>query len=315
MINLIILDKKKNKFNHRNSTSIIEKDLEIIRSEKLKEKLLAGNNSNTYYKEEIESKILFSIIKNIFYISDKYSIINLINSIYNDGWDTNNTEVIIAPKDKKQKNVEVAYDMMFILENEYQKVRYKLVIKAKDHNNTAIIIFKEISDKSSKNIISFFANRDDKDKKEKRTINDNPYIILFCANMPVPDVLEVSLTNDDRDFLHKFNVLKGWKYDFKKLYENGLYILFPLKIFDLEKRIENMLNDGVSYENINYEICRFFRTINNYLRKLKEDNSISDKSIYYINMMCFELLNNINNNLDTEEIKIKIFEEIKYFIG
>lgn len=315
MNNLIILDKKKHKVNHKISTSIMEKDLDAIRYEKFKQKFLSDNSYNTFYKEEIQSKALFLIIKNIFDAADKYSIINLINFIYNDGWDINNTDVKTDKKNRAQKNVELSYDMLFILENEYQKVRYKLVINAKDQNNTAIIIFKEILDNMSKNIISFFASRADKDKKGKHIINDNPCIVMFCANMLVPDVLEVSLINDDREFLHKFNVLKGWKFDFKKLYENGLYILFPLKIFDLEKRINNMLNCEAGYENAACEICRFFKTVNNYLCKLKESSSISNKSIYNINMICFELLTNINKNLDTEKIKMKIFEEIKYSIG
>lgn len=315
MDNIIILNNIKSKVNNKKSTSIIEKDLENVRNRKFKEKFLLDNKFSVNDEKEKASRILSSIIKKIFCISDNAAIINLVNSVYNDGWDKNNTKVSVINEPKEAESIELAYDILFILENEYQKAQYKIVIKAKEQDNVAIIIFREVLDRGSEKIISFFTNKDDINKKNKSTKNDDPFIIMFCSNMPSPDVLEVSLTNNDRTFLHKFNVLKGWKYDLKKLYEYESYILFPMKIFDLEKRIKNMMIDSVDYENINYEINRFFRTINNYLRKLKEQKDITDRSIYEINMICFELLNNINNNLNTEEIKIKVLKEIICLIG
>ncbi len=303
--------KKKNQINSKYSRSIIEETLESHIYDEFKEKFLNRNVIYNIEKKNKSEKLLCDIIKRIFTLNNKIAIVHLINSIYNDGWDINNTALTILEDFNLSKKIEIAYDLLLILENEYQQAQYKIVLNVKDCDNLAIIIYRELNEDSVENILSIFKNNLDYNEKNKLfNKNNNPYILMLNSNMLVPDVLDLTLNNNDKTFFYKFNILKGWKYDLKSVYESNCYLLLPLKIFDLGKRIYNMLYDFIDDETISFEVKRFFVEMNKYLNKLKDSAFLTQEAIYEANVICFEILNNIYEDIDTSEISRQILKEV-----
>ncbi len=305
---------KKNTFDNKNVKkikSLIEETSENHVYDKFKEKFFSSDELYNIDKKDKSQKFLCSIIKRVFTLENKTGIINLVNSIYDDGWDINNTALNIRDDFKASNKIEIAYDLAMVLQNEYKQVQYKIVLKVKDYDNLAIIVYRELNSSSIDNVLSFFKNNGDKlENKELYKNKNNPYILMLNSNMLVPDVLELTLNNQDTTFFYKFNVLKGWKYDFKAMYETNLYLLFPLKVFDLGKRVSNMMYDFVDDEMINFEIIRFFKEMNKYLKKLEKDSFISESAIFVTNTICFEILSNMYESIDLLEVSKHVLNEI-----
>lgn len=316
MNKLIDLDfiQKKKKISFKKAKeirSVIEETSENHTYDKFKEKFLSRSELYNIDKKNKSEKLLYSIIKRIFTLDHKNEIIYLMNSIYNDGWDINNTAVTIIEDFAQSQKIEIAYDLAMVLQNEYKKTKYKIVLKVKDYDNLAIIIYREEDEHNINNVVSFFRNNKNKaENSEAGNNKNNTYIIMLNSNMLVPDVLDLTLNNNDMTFFYKFNILKCWKYDFKIMYEQKLYLLFPIKIFDLGKRICNMMYDFVDDEMINFEISRFFVEMNKYLNKLKEEGCVSQETIYKTNSICLEILSSMYEDVDISNISRKVLEEV-----
>ena len=312
MNNLIELDffQKKNVLSHKDikkNSSVIEESSKNHVYDKFKEKFFSNDELYNIDKKDKTQKILCSIIKRIFTLENKVAIIRLVNSVYDDGWDINNTSLNIRDDFKASNRVEIAYDLAIVLQNEYKQTLYKIVLKVKDYDNLAIIVYREPNSSSVDNVLSFFKNNNDK-KLDKN--KNNPYMLMLNSNMLVPDVLDLTLNNNDTTFFYKFNVLKGWKYDFKYMYETNSYLLFPLKVFDLGKRVTNMYYDFVEEEMINFEIIRFFKDMNKYLKKLYASGSVTESAIFATNTICFEILSTMYQDIDLSEVSTHILNEI-----
>ena len=286
------------------SDSILENKVER-HCNKFKNKFI---NENNFYsideKNNLEIKLV-SVIEKLICFKNKTPMIDFLNSIYCDGWGTSNTSI----KYEKNEELKKDFDIMIQVKNDYKRIEYKIRFKVKDCENLAIIIFRDdLSDESDK-IISLFGERQMLNKKNRKAESNkiNPYIIMLYSNIEVPDILEVK-SNNETNYLYEFNVVKGWKYDLKKMYNENIYLFFPLKIFDLEKRIFSMSDNSVCYDLIKYEIIGFFKEMNNYLKKLKEREVLFQSDIEEINMIASELLLNITS--ENSKVLSKINQEI-----
>lgn len=241
-------------------------------------------------KSESEVELL-SIIKELFYFDNKTPIIDFFNSLYCDGMQTSNSSIEYIDVNQE---IEKESDIKIQIENEYKKIQYKIEFRIEDYENLGIIISRdELYNKSNKIISLFGESQVLKKKNNKLELNKiNPYIIMLNSNMEVPDVLEFK-SNNDNNYSYKFNILKSWKYDLKKMFDENMYLFFPLKIFDLKKRLFNMGDDPICDELIRYEIVRFFREMNIYLKKVKEKDAISQSDIDKFNSIASTLLLNV----------------------
>ena len=66
---------------------------------------------------------------------------------------------------------------------------------------------------------------------------------MFNSNIEVPDVYEFKSDFEGENIDYKINIMKSWKYDFKQLFEKNMYLLFPMKVLDLRKRLLSISQD------------------------------------------------------------------------
>lgn|GEM_PF-3511804 len=260
-----------------------------------------------YSKNE---KNLNKIMKKIFLLKNNVPIINFINSIYNDDLSTSTKLEYIKNKKIVNKNevillINSIYSIRILAEDGYKKFEYKIQFQAKDDENLAIII-NRTNHTETKNIISL-----SKKKKENNPNNSlkeyssDRCIIMLNSNIEVPDVYEFKSNAKGENTDCKATVIKGWKYDFKQLFENDMYLLFPMKVLDLKQRLISISNEFTTKELVKDEIIRFFKVMNRYLKRIKEMNLITEKDINELNLIAIDLL----NNFITE--KNNIFVDIK----
>lgn len=309
MEKVIFLNKEKKYNSYKfKSDSILENKVER-HCNKFKNKFINENNFYNIDQKSNSEIELVSVIEKLICFKNKTPIIDFLNCIYCDGWRTSNTSIKYIKNEELKKD----FDIMLQVQNDYKRIEYKIRFKVKDCENLAIIIFRDDLSDESNNIINLFEKTQIlKKKNSKMELNKtNPYIIMLNSNMEVPDMLEIK-SNNESSYLYKFNVVKSWKYDLKRMYVENIYLFFPLKIFDLEKRIFSMSDNSAYYDLIRYEVISFFREMNNYLKKLKEREVLLQSDIEEMNMIASELLLNISaeNSKALSEINQEILDKL-----
>lgn len=245
------------------------------------------NNQNKYEKK------LNNIIKRIFSFSNKIPLIGFINSVYNDEL-SKDAKIKYIKNNHGESTKNSIYSVEIFAEDDYRKFQYEIKFETVDDQNIAIIISKTDFENNCTNIINL-----NKKKKEYENVvniskgsneNCNRVLIMFDSNIEVPDVFEFQEEADGENIEYKINVMKSWKYDFKQLFEKNMYLLFPMKVLDLRKRLLTISQDVISKDLIKDEIVRFFNDMNRYLLKIKDENLISQKDISEYNLIAIDLL-------------------------
>ncbi len=304
--------------------------LSEIRKGKIKNKLLGFNKAKRESKDSNETYVIFKekfeyfqnkensididlkkinttkdekklneIIKRILLLDNNIPLIEFINFIYDDDLSINTRIEYIEDKDIINDNNFTSIknsksNIIILVEDEYRKFGCQIQIETRDDQNIAIIINKINLINNCDNILSFSKKkkeyeRDDMDK-DSREIYTKCLIMLNC-NIEIPDVYEFEYDIDGKNIEYKMNIIKSWKYDFKQLYENKIYLLIPIKVLDLEKRLLSIGQEITSRNLIRYEIHRFFKDMNMYLKKIKDDKLITDEDINELNLIAIDLLN------------------------
>ena len=283
-----------------------------------------NNKKNNYSKYE---KRLNRIMKRIFLLDNKSLLIEFLNSIYNDGLSANTKIKYIKNKDSINEN-EMAilkgsnYDIRILAEDDYRKFEYEIQFETKDDQNAAIIIKKIDFSNDCKNIISLnkkkreYENNDSLNLEKVSKDNSNRCLIMLNSNIEVPDVYEFKSDVEGQNIDNKINIMKSWKYDFKQLIEKDMYILFPMKALDLRKRLLSIGQDAGSRDLIKDEIVRFFKDMNRYLSRVKDENDITDKDINELNLIAIDLLNHFIKEKSNIYVDIKRDLEVtlKYIV-
>ncbi|MDR3598257.1 hypothetical protein [Clostridium sp.] len=314
--------KYKNKLSISNVNDREEKDSEnsyITFKEKFnwlqnKEELVDLNKGNNVKsKRNSFEKNLNRILEKIFLLNNNIPLIDFINSIYNDDL-SKKTKIKYIKNKKNTSNNEIIflnesnYNIKILAEDEYKKFEYIMQFQIKDEQNIGIIISKKQLS-NNPNIISFNMRR-------RKYVNENnskddceKCLIILDSNVEVPDVYEFITDCEGKDVACKVNIIKSWKYDFKQLLENKMYLLAPTKVIDFIKIISKMSNDSLSKEEIKQliknDIIRFYKDMNRYLNKIKAENLITDNDINELNILAVDLLNEFIRDKNNILIDIK----------
>ena len=128
---------------------------------------------------------------------------------------------------------------------------------------------------------------------------------MFNSNIQVPDVYEFKSSFKGENIDCKINVIKSWKYDFRHLFEKNMYLLFPMKVLDLKKRLLSISTEMNSRDLIKDYIVKFFKDMNKYLNKIKDKNLITDKDINEMNLIAVDLLNHFIREKNNVFVDIK----------
>lgn len=238
-----------------------------------------------------EVKEAARIIEKLFLIHNNQLLVDLINFLYDDYLGTNTTiNVKIVDNDDRNYVFISAVDY-------YREFEYKIYMQAYDLNNIALYIIRKRIDEDYKNVVNFKVKKNQYkkacDNEDELTItkeNSDYRLIVLDSDVEIPDVFEISGDKNNKFKKIKVDVFKSWKYDFKRLIENNIYILFPLKIFDLQKRMNALKESGYSEEFLKEEVMRFFKEMNLLLDKVKDNGTMDESDIEQINIIAEELL-------------------------
>ena len=245
------------------------------------------------------------IIKKLFFIDSKQPFIDLINYFYDDCLGTNT--LIKLERDCMDGS---NFFIMSALDD-YRKFIYKIGIYAYDCSNVAIYIKRDQVDGNFENVVNFQVKKnmykkacDNEEGNYISKVNNKIKIIVIDSNVEVPNLFQFSKTNGISSENYELNIFKSWKYDFKKLVQNNIYLLAPLKIFDFKKRFNVLIDEGYSEEFIKEEIIRFFKEINVSLERMKSKGKIEHYDIEQMNSISMELFRCFikNNYIDLLEM-------------
>ena len=273
-------------------------------------------NNQTKYEKKLNT-----IIERVFSVKNKMPLIGFINSVYND--ELSEDVKIKYVKNNQTSNLKNSiYNMIILVEDDYRKFEYEIKFETVDDQNIAIIISKIDYENNSVNIINLNQKKKEYDNDNMDTLNKelnencNRVLIMFNSNIEVPDTFEFKEELEGENIEYKVNVMKSWKYDFKQLFEKNLYLLFPMKVLDLRKRLLTISQDVISEQLVKDEIVRFFKDMDRYLIKIKDENLISEKDINEYKLITIDLLTYFikekNNNF--VHIKTDIEATLKHLV-
>lgn len=258
-------------------------------------------------------KTLNALMKRTFSLDNRIFLIEFFNSIYNDELSGNTRIEYIKNKDIIN-NEEVivlknsSYNVRISVEDEHRRFQYQMQFQTRDAENIAIIINKKELTNGYDNIVSLNKKKREYEKDNLNKIKKHNYakcLIMLNSNIQVPDVYEFKSSFKGENIDCKINVIKSWKYDFRQLFEKNMYLLFPVKVLDLKKRLLSLSTEMNSRDLIKDYIVKFFKDMNKYLNKIKDKNLITDKDINEMNLIAVDLLNHFIKE------KNNIFVDIK----
>lgn len=229
------------------------------------------------------------IIKKLFFLENKQSFIDLMNFLYDDCLGTN-TVINLDSECTGEQNSFIVSAI-----DDYREFRYKIGIQVYDCSNAAIYIKKNDVDGNFKNVVNFQVKKNlykkSCDNEDSVLISNNNEIkvIVIDSNIEVPDLLKILTNPENGSENRELKIFKSWKYDFKKIVENNIYLLAPLKIFDFKKRLTALADEGYSEKFLKEEVVRFFKEINASLYRVKDKGKIDDEDIKQINIIAMEL--------------------------
>lgn len=244
-------------------------------------------------------KNLNTIMERIFLLNNHSILIEFINSIFNDDLSLN-AKIKYMNNKKTLSNDEIiflkesSYNIKVSSEDEYKKNEYRIKFEIKDEHNIAIIISKKEL-LNNPNILSL-------NKKRQEYVNANnsgndytECLIILNSNIEIPDSYEFVKNLEGKDVTCKIRIIKSWKYDFKQLINNKMYLLIPTKVIDFMKIVLRMSNDTLCKEEtkkeIKNDIIRFYKDMNKYLNKIKVEGLITQNDINEITILSVDLFN------------------------
>ena len=204
--------------------------------------------------EEYKSRIqLDEIMKKLFYIHNRRPIIDFLNSLYGDDINYDavvtylNKEAINQSIHKKSVLISHECDMFIRVLNKGRTFEYLLEFQTRNDKSIGIRLFRYSFELKVQNIHSL-------DIRSPIIIElPKPYVIVLEENKNVPESYELILkTTDGESLKYRSKILKYWQYDLDSLYNNNMYLLFPLKVFQVRKKITRA--KGMKEDNPKYSV-------------------------------------------------------------
>jgi hypothetical protein len=256
------------------------------------------------------------IMKKLFTLQDKRPIIDFLNAIYEDGlsYDAkisySNTEII------NTKNFSVQYvsfhaDMFITVEEGNSIFEYAIEFQTAFDKDITIRMFRY----SFERAIRLDYHRD------KNTIKlrfPEPYMILLEEEKDLLDEITMEIHIPKKDILSfKINVLKYWNYDLSKLYEENMYLLYPLQIFNLRRELERLkgrINKETErkniYEQMKLTIVETVKAIDKAYKDAKIDIKTYDEMTTVLLNLNSYLINVYRVEGDVEEEMLKVVKSL-----
>jgi hypothetical protein len=181
-----------------------------------------------------------AIMKKLFSIRNPIPIIDFLNSIYKDNisYDAKisySDKEIINKRDNSSKLISFYADMYITITDDNDAYEYALEFQTIFDKEIAIRVFRYSFERAVKLADYSMAKESIKLKMPE------PYIILIEETEGVNDTIKLEMDFGKGVTLsYDIKVFKYWNYDLKKLYEENMYLLYPLQIFKLRKRMSEV---------------------------------------------------------------------------
>ena len=161
---------------------------------------------------------------------------------------------------------------------DYEGVSYEYLLEFQNRNDRSIAIrlFRYSFELNVQNVRNLYG---------PIVINlPNPYVIVLEKNENVPESYELILKSPEGgSLMYNAKVLKYWNFGLHALYENNMYLLFPLKVFEVRKKItkvKKMSKDNLRYpvmiKEIRDDILKVTREILEYIEIIYKEKKIED---------------------------------------
>jgi len=227
-------------------------------------------------KEEYKSYLqMDAIMKKLFSIKNPIPIIDFLNSIYGDNISYNakitySDKEIINRKNNSNKLISFYADMYITITDGNDVYEYALEFQTIFDKEIAVRVFRYSFERAVK--LADYSNAKERIKLKM----PEPYIIIIEEIEGVKDTIKLKMEfGKGVIFNYDIKILKYWTYDLKKLYNENMYLLYPLQIFKLRKKMNE-----VSYSKNPEEIKKFemFRLYEEMLVILKDTLTAIDKA-------------------------------------
>ena len=207
------------------------------------------------------------ILKMLFTLNNKRPIIDFLNSIYGD--ELTYSAQLTYPNvenfynNDRNKIIEFRADLYIEAEENGKIYDYAIEFQTVFEESMAIRIFRYGFEKAVR----------DYTLVNKNVIEINlpePYLIVIEETENLESSISLKIRVSKGNTLnYKINVLKYWEYDFKKLYEENKYLLYPLQLFKYRKHMER-INRRKNTENKERAICELNIIISKTIRDTLE---------------------------------------------
>lgn len=211
-------------------------------------KIYSPNFGDDFIKEEETNYLqMDKIMKRLFMLENKGPIIDFLNAIYGDniGYDakfTYGNREINNISEGVSKYISYYADMFIKVEDKEKIYEYALEFQTVFENDMAIRIFRYSFEKAARNIINL------KLKNYTEITLPEPYLIVLEEEKDLEDYITLKINvPKGKSFNYNIKVLRYWKYDLDKLYNENMYLLYPLQLFKLKKYMENISKRKCSY--------------------------------------------------------------------
>ncbi|MCM1988813.1 DUF4351 domain-containing protein [Oceanirhabdus seepicola] len=236
------------------------------------------------------------IMKKLFSIHNKKPIIDFLNAIY---------------KDNISYDAEINYrNKEFINLHKYKTVYYShyadMYVKVEDGQNIYEyeIEFQTVHDE--KMAIRLFRYGFEKavEKADFSKLNEiitirlpEPFLIVLEEGKGIPDEVKLKLEIPKQgEFIYKSKVLKYWRYDIEMLYNENMYLLYPLQIFKLRKSMKEISRSRKSQEEKRIKMDK----IHNQMLRMTRETLVAMSKAYdegKLELNDFDTMNTIIENL------------------
>lgn len=240
-----------------------------------------------------ESKKYNAALKELFLIENSQPVIDFMNYLYDD-YLSSQTKISVDSSGKASDG-----RLKIVAVDDYRRFEYNVFLNACDKNNIAIYIIKKQSEKKFENVVNFQKQKnmykkgcDNEENLNNMTKNTSLCkMIVICSEVEVPE--KFTFKKDKETY--KFDIIKGWKYDTKKMADEKIYLLLPLKIFDLRKMKDSLKENEKTDVLLVLEYDRLIKSIRSSLERIKDKTPITAGDICYIVKMSKALFSLIEN--------------------
>ena len=206
-------------------------------------------------ESESERINLDEIVKSLFGASKKV-LVRMMNSLFSEDFDPELTDVTVENSEFIGGDFGVIRGDLFyrIVKNE-KPIHYHVEIQTLYDKTMAIRMFEYGLGKAT-----------ELEKYDRQEVSVLFYpkqkVIFIEENKSVNDVLEMTIVFPDGQLVnYKVPVMKYWQYDNKKLIEQKLYMLLPLQVFKLRKKLQHLKSKQEETLNCILEVKSIAETV------------------------------------------------------